>query len=289
MAKKVFVADWDGTFTLVDKEVELFRAGMMEDLAGITGEELRSIQELCLEMEQEILQNPGDFAVMNNGKPSCRATDPYCIWDPIIRRVLNMFEVFEKNEETKNRFIDSFLFKYNARKAITVFNPQAKTVLKNLMTKNNEVEAFIVSASHTESLKRKINFLRGAGKSWQDWWVEKLAGRAYGSAKKFELDDDFDLIPESINIPNLNRPIYLRRRRYYDILLSILKTTKSDWKDLVVVGDHLEIDLILPHVLGAKIGLVVNDFTPKYEIDFVQNSPNSRIITDLKEVFDLLR
>ena len=198
MIKKILVFDYDGTITLAEKEIGPFRTGCMEDLAALTGEEFEDIRDLCLEIEQEILQNPEKFSVMNNGLPAIRANDPYCIWDPIARRVFDCFKIFQ-NTTDRDRLIDTMLFKYNCKKTTTVFNPQAKHVLKNLMTKNNQIETFIVSSSSTDSLRARIRLL-SRNKNKQNYqWVEKLVGRAYGSAKKFHLDDNFGLVSESIN------------------------------------------------------------------------------------------
>lgn len=285
---KTLVFDFDGTLTVPEAEIGPFRTGMIEDLAGLTGQDFVEMEDFCRKMEALIFANPITYSCYHSGKPSSRATDPYCVWDVIIREAFRHFGVF-RNVQEQNRLIDTLLFKYNYRKVNTVFKPQTKDVLKRLINKTAGVETYIVSNSNENSLRRKIRLLSRTNRGQTYKWVAKLEARTYGSAGKFQLDDNFNFFPETKEIPGLRRPVYLRRRRYYDILSLILKETKCLWSDLIVVGDMFEFDLVLPFVLGAKVGLVRTATTPQYEIDFVENTERCFMINDLYDVFHLLK
>ena len=135
--------------------------------------------------------------------------------------------------------------------------------------------------SHTEPVREKIRALgeRSDGGNDLDWLVERVHGRA----KKYVVDGDFDAVPEHLDLPGLSRPVLLRRKQYHDVLAKLLGDAGLGWGDLAVVGDIFELDLALPLAMGATVGLVVNDFTPAYEREFVAAHARGRIITTLKQ------
>src|SRR5690606_19928438 len=101
------------------------------------------------------------------------------------------------------------------------FRPYAREVLEQLLDK--KLPAFVVTNSDTEAVTQKINSLK-PGLS------ERLTIR--GNAKKFiltepkETDETFSALPESKLLPTLpERPIFLRRGFYYEVLREIWQKT----------------------------------------------------------------
>jgi hypothetical protein len=108
--------------------------------------------------------------------------------------------------------------------------------------------------------------------------------RVHGTAKKYYLDDDFDLVPESMELKGLPRPVLLRRQKYYAVLELLLRDESMDWSQLVVVGDIFELDLSLPLALGARVGLLSNPFTPTYEKDFLEGHPRGAVLSRVDQI-----
>jgi hypothetical protein len=140
----------------------------------------------------------------------------------------------------------------------------------------------VVTNSHTEAVAHKVDVLgrNEDGTNALDW----LVARVHGRAQKYVIDDSFDRVPESLQLPGLDRPVLLRRRAYFDALDRLRQQAGAEWSDVAVCGDIFELDLSLPLALGAQVGLVVNDFTPAYERAFVEKHPRGRIITHLSQV-----
>ena len=180
-------------------------------------------------------------------------------------------------DSDRDRLLDGILYKYNYPKTHTVFRKNAHAVLNSLTGTNT----YVVTNSHTEPVQDKIRHLdKQHNTQVLNWLVERVNGRA----KKYILDPSFDAVEDSLHIPNLDRPIKLRRRHYFEVIESILRETGASWETLTVVGDIFELDLALPLAMGARIGLVVNDFTPEYEKDFVKDHKRGTLIHDLTEI-----
>ena len=43
----------------------------------------------------------------------------------------------------------------------------------------------------------------------------------------------------------------------------------SNWENTIVLGDIFELNLCVSLAYAAKVGLMTNEFTPQYEIDFL--------------------
>ena len=55
-----------------------------------------------------------------------------------------------------------------------------------------------------------------------------------------------------------------------------------------VFGDIFELDLSLPLAMGASVGLMANDFTPQWELDYLESHPRGHILRSLPEVHTTL-
>ena len=78
--------------------------------------------------------------------------------------------------------------------------------------------------------------------------------------------------------------IFLAAFWIIDVLVVRNTPEGAGFEDLVVVGDIFELDLCLPFAMGAKVGLLANDFTPEYEKNFLHNHPRGAVLTSVKEI-----
>jgi hypothetical protein len=98
------------------------------------------------------------------------------------------------------------------------------------------------------------------------------------------LDDAFDAVDAALALPGLDRPVLLRRRPYHDVLDQLRRAEGAAWEDVVVVGDIFELDLALPLAMGARVGLLVNAFTPRWEQDFLAAHARGALLHDVAEI-----
>jgi hypothetical protein len=195
----------------------------------------------------------------------------------VARKLMDRAGVF-LNIEDITRLLDGILYKYNYGKTLNCFREGARPVLESL----EGTATYVVTNSHTIPVKEKLRSLgqHPDGSCSLEW----LVNRVHGTAKKYYLDDDFDLVPESMELKGLPRPVLLRRQKYYAVLELLLRDESMDWSQLVVVGDIFELDLSLPLALGARVGLLSNPFTPTYEKDFLEGHPRGAVLSRVDQI-----
>ena len=142
--------------------------------------------------------------------PAC--VDPYLRIMPIARMIFDRASVF-MNENERDRILDRILYKYNYKKTVTAFRPHAGEFLRRF-NQQSGYETYIVTNSHTEPVRDKVQQLGAESPDGLNWLVE----RVHGSAKKYIIDSSFDQIDENLTLPGLSRPILLRRKHYFDVL-----------------------------------------------------------------------
>ena len=270
----MLVLDFDGTMTDAEQEGGPYREGYLADLAVLAGAPLDEVAALAEGFEAEVAADPDRYGWVFGGHIVAPAiVDPYLRVMPVARKVLDHYGVFTRTEE-RDRLLDGILYKYNYPKTRNVFREGAGELLAGFRGR----PVYIVTNSHTDAVQAKVTTLG------QDW----LVPRVFGRAKKYVLDPGFDAVPERMELPGLSRPVLLRRRLYFEVLRDLLEREGADWADLVVVGDIFELDLCLPHALGARVGLVVNRFTPSYEKAFLEADPRGFLVEDIRTLSSLL-
>jgi hypothetical protein len=276
---KILVLDFDGTITDAEAEGGPFRTGYLEDIATLAGLSIEETLSLASGFEDEVAKNPNVHGWVFQGQIVAPATvDPYLRMMPVARKILDHTHSF-MDRDSRDRLLDGILYKYNYPKTKVVFRDGAHECLDSL----NGTGTWIVTNSHTTPVQSKVRTLAAEHNNPNlEWLVQRVNGRA----KKYILDEEFQEVPGSIHIPGLDRPVLLRRKHYFEVLKGILDENKASWSDLTVIGDIFELDPALPLALGAKVGLVVNPFTPDYERDFVDNHSRGRLIDSLAEVKD---
>jgi FMN phosphatase YigB (HAD superfamily) len=275
----MLILDFDGTVTDAEAEGAPFRAGYLEDLSILTGQPLEAVTAIAEEIELAVQADPNAHGWIYDGRIVAPATvDPYLRVMPVARAVFDRFHVFGGADD-RRRLLDGILYKYNYQKTRIAFRPRAYELLRALIG----TDSYVVTNSHTDPVQAKIRAL-GEDAESLDWWLPRVRG----SARKYAVDDSFDAIDATMELPGLERPVLLRRRLYHDALAALLKTSGAAWADLVVVGDIFELDLALPLALGGRVGLVVNEFTPDYERAFVDSHPRGTLLTSLDDVLPML-
>ena len=282
--KRLLILDFDGTLTNAEEEGKNYKIGYLEDVALLADLTVEETMKLANQFENEILQNSNKFGWKFNGKIVAPASvDPYLRIMPISRMIFDQVGAFENLKE-RDFVLDRILYKYNYQKTTTAFREGAADFFAETAGLEG-LETCIVTNSHTEPVQEKVRVLaKEAGHDF-DWLVE----RVYGSARKYLLDDSFDKMREAMYIPNLTRPIYLRRKLYYDRLKNLQEKFNSDWKNTVVLGDIFELDLCVPLACGAKVGLMTNEFTPQYEIDFLKQHDRGAVFSNLDDALQWVK
>lgn len=121
--------------------------------------------------------------------------------------------------------------------------------------RGDDAIVYVVTNSGTEEVNAALTSLGEAGA-----WVAK---NVHGNAKKFVIDDSHPLA-----IPGLVRRAAAGRPHYEKVLRDIMLREGCPPSSMVVVGDILEFDLLLPLRLGMQISLV-GDHSLEYERAFV--------------------
>ncbi len=272
------VLDFDGTVTDAELEGRPFRDGYLEDLAVLTGRSVEEVRAEAARIEAEVAARPGDHGWIYDGRIVAPAVvDPYLRMMPVARALFDAAGCFADDTD-RIRLLDGILYKYNYQKTAIAFRPGAGELLRALVG----TRSWVVTNSHTEPVQRKILTLDRDGTL--DWWLPRVRGRA----RKYVIDDRFDAVPATLQLPGLDRPVHLRRRHYHEALTELLAESRSTWADLLVVGDIFELDLALPLACGARVALAVNEHTPDYERAFVAGHPRGHAITALSEIPALL-
>ena len=279
---RLIVFDFDGTLTDAEEEGKPFRGGYLEDIATLCGVTADDVEVIARKAEAEVAANPQAHGWVYGGRIVAPATvDPYLRIMPVARMVFDHYGRF-MNGDDRDRLLDGILYKYNYPKTRTVFREGAREVLLGTPADTT----YVVTNSHTIPVQDKIKQLSAMGDDPDAllWLVERVHGRA----KKYVLDQDFESVDEELWVPNLSRPILLRRRQYFEALTRLLEVRGADWSELTVIGDIFELDLALPLSLGATVGLVANAHTPQYEMDYLESHERGRVLRSLPEAGDWL-
>ncbi|MCP4868527.1 MAG: hypothetical protein GY898_07390 [Proteobacteria bacterium] len=271
----MLVLDFDGTLTDAELEGKPFRAGYLGDLAALTGAPRDEIEQLADGFEQTILEAGGRYGWDFGGRIVAPASvDPYLRIMPVARMVFDHYGAFPSAED-RSRLLDGILYKYNYPKSGVNFRPGAFELLSSL----EGSPSWIVTNSATLPVQAKVRTL--AEQSDKPGSLDWLVERVHGFGKKYVIDDAWNGAPEAMYLDGLDRPVLLRRSKYFDVLDELRASVDAAWSDLTVVGDIFELDLALPLHLGARVGLVTSRFTPPWEREFLADHPRGELLSDL--------
>ncbi len=251
------ILDFDGTFTDVEKEAGPFFAAYKADARARLG--LDDIEEAWERCQATVAADPAHYGWSYAGHVVAPGNaDPYLRATVILNMILDERGLLSDPEE--RRKLLQRLYHANYPKADTVFRPDAKQVVEALLA--SRVPTVIVTNSETAAVEAKLDLLQPVGR-------EHL--RVCGDAKKYivsELDEPdprFDALPAQVTVEGLRRPVLVRRGHYYLQLRALWNELDVAPDKTLVVGDILELDLVLPGKLGSHVHLVLKDMTEAYE------------------------
>jgi hypothetical protein len=287
--KKLIIFDFDGTLTDAEQEGFPFKDGYLEDIATLVGKTLADIKPRAEFFEQEIAQNPQAYGWVFQGQIVAPATvDPYLRMMPIARKLLDDSQVLMNGTE-RERVLDGILYKYNYKKTKYAFRSSTLPCLQSLLGES----VYIVTNSHTDAVQNKLQYLEQQRVNQEVNGMNQCSilpyvERVHGRARKYMIEPSFDQVPAELILPKLSRPVLLRRKHYFDVLNELRLREGVEWQQVFVFGDIFELDLSLPLALGATVGLMQNEFTPAWEIEFLQNHPKGFVLQDLMQIPQLL-
>lgn len=278
VATRLLVLDFDGTMTDAEAEGAPFREGYLRDVAALVDRPYEEVEAKARGFEEEVAADPAAFGWIYDGRIVAPATvDPYLRIMPVARKLFDHYGRFE-DEVDRTRLLDGILYKYNYQKTRDVPRDGAREVLLGLAGQ----PVYVVTNSHTDAVQRKIRKLGETddGENRLEWLVERVTGRA----KKYVVDDEYGAVPEWLVLDSLSRPVLLRRRRYAEVLDRLREECGADWSEVVVVGDIFELDLALPLALGARVGLLVNPYTPEWERQYLEKHERGDLLRSVDEI-----
>lgn len=274
---RLVVLDFDGTMSDAEVEGAPYRTGYLEDLALLAGLPFAEVQAQADRLDAEVAANAAAEGWRYQGQIVAPATvDPYLRLMPVARKILDAAGRL-LDETDRARVLDGLLYRYNYRKTITAFRPGAADALYAL----RHHATWIVTNSDTDAVRAKVRQLQVQSGGLDLGWLD---GQVIGHAKKYVIDPAFDAVPERLELPGLSRPVLLRRGHYFSVLDRLRAQAGVGWEDVVVVGDIFELDLSLPLVLGARVGLLCNAWTPSWEQDYLRDHPRGRLLRTVSEI-----
>ena len=275
---KLLIFDFDGTMTNAEAEGQPYRSGYLEDLALICNLDVDTINKWAAEFDQYVSENQGKFGWKFNGHIVAPAgVDPYLRIMPTARMILDRANVLT-DSDLRDRILDRILYKYNYGKTNTVFHNEAATLIHKLY-ENPDYVTFVVTNSHTKPVQNKLRLLQS---QYPEMHIDWLIPRVHGSARKYIIDPIAN-VQESFSVDGLDRPILLHRSHYFSVLHGLAEQNNLQWEDMIVVGDIFELDLSLPLAMGANVGLVLSEFTPDYERQFLDGHQRGHTFQNLLE------
>ncbi|MCA9559981.1 MAG: HAD family hydrolase [Myxococcales bacterium] len=274
MPTRLVILDFDGTFTDAHAEAVPFVAGFKRDLADLLGREISAVWE---RWEAEVTRHPDRYGWMNGPHIAAPAgADPYLTCSCIAQNIFDELGLLRR-EPLRNAVLQQ-LYRLSYALTASAPRPDAKAVLDDLL--DRDLRVVVVTNSRTDAVAHKVDEL-GLGHR------DRLA--VFGDAKKFVIDAEprdprFDAL-EDMTVPGLaSRKVAIKRGHYYDLLKALWEEEGVGPEETLVCGDIFELDLALPLAMGARVGLMVNRFTPPWETAYLADHPRGALLERIDEI-----
>lgn len=265
------VFDFDGTLTDMWAGARPFIIGYKEDLKAVLRERVSAedMDMIWNKVGANLFSFPEQVVWAYEGRVVSSAVgDPYLECNAIAAQIFDWLGMLKDHKERSG--VLQKLYNNNYPKADTVFRDDTPEVLSLAMHFN----VCIATNSLTDDVKEKLKQLErqeqlqggSNGKVHVDYSTIPL----FGNARKYEIDDGWQGVPEQMQVKELQRPILLRRKSYFDVLERIRSTYATSFEKMFVIGDNYELDLALPQALGMAIGYVEQPRRLAYEMKAVQ-------------------
>ncbi len=276
---KCIVLDFDGTLTDVWQESNAFTEGFQADVQRLCADHQITPGDFYQQWrfsEQEIRENPNHFGWIIDGKIAAPAmVDPFVMTGTLCNHVMDSLGVIMDRNERREATQPLFLSNY--RRAEPSFRPDVQETLHALQEIVPHI--FIITNSETDAVTRRLQTL-GNG----------IASHVavHGHARKFLIGNapsaDFAQIPETLEMPGLERPVYLHRGHYLALLNSLWRAHDVLPEETLVAGDIFEMDLALPAAIQCHVHLMQHQGTQEHERNAVIKHPRGDTSTTLWEL-----
>ena len=254
---KTVLFDFDGTVTNVWRIGRAFFDIYLMKAADRLHMLPAMLEKLMFGNLDEITRNPGLYGWLVNGVIVASATsDPFLYYQAAMRMCLkhmqNVFphSIFVPKEDKVEAFMTE-IYQASYKLVSPPFRADAAWALKTIMAKNRLV---VVTNSSTSSVAARLAELLGP---------DAANVELFGNAMKFIPDVD----GQTMKVPGLERPIYIYRPKYVEVLEKIGQVD-------IVFGDIAELDIWpLQHLYpNAKAVLISSPQTPDWEMRYLRGS-----------------
>lgn len=274
MSIKLVVLDFNGTLTDMDKEAVPCIEGHKKDLAGALGISHDKLEDRWAKAQKKVEKEHSMHGWKSKGRIVAPAhSDPYIKAGAVSHLLLE--KEHSCKDDTERRALLQRIFTDNYRKTPVIFREGAEEFLSKT---RRLFDVCIITNSGKEQVMRKLSRMR---QGHDDITV-------IGNACKHAIADDWGAMPHSIELPGLDRPILLRRQRYWNILKNLMKERGIGPEHVAVIGDNYELDLALPQQKGMHIVFLPGRDPPLSEKDAVSDYPIGCVAKDLDQAYEWL-
>lgn len=301
MKKIKLISDFDGIWTNQNIEAEYVWEYILGSLSELTGFDKERVHNLLSKYKSEMDKETYKYGWFNNGSIAAYyQEDPFGDNNAIFDYINKSTEGDSDLEKVKGSILkkydsladfsqECFMNSTKRFKEDGKLNPVS--TMKNIVEELNNSGVEIIVASNSKTEKIKYLFSK-AGIDVTDETSSEIGGvHARGDAKKFVIDNEFDLLPEYLQVGEYYK-VPLRRSSYYKIL--------SEEKPDFVIGDVFSLDLALPLYLrmndssfeNLKVIQRVQLYTPDWVKDFLNSEKFSGIafmVDNVEELPELIK
>jgi FMN phosphatase YigB (HAD superfamily) len=280
MSVRLVVLDFDGTFTDSEAEGAPFAAAFPYVLAWRQQAPSELVEQWSEAVRWVAAQSPEEGWFMNGKHAAPADADPYIRCSMAGLRLLRQLQI--GGDDAARGAILNATYAEAYRHSAIVFRPHATESLDRIVAAADRV--VVVTNSRTDHVAHKVDQL---GLRQRD----KVT--VVGNAMKFWVDPAevsdprFAALDEVQRFAGLQRPVWLKRSRYFQILDRLWTESGTSPDETLVCGDIYELDLALPGQLGARIALMQRANTYAYERDAVAAmGDRGLVVEDLRAVAD---
>jgi FMN phosphatase YigB (HAD superfamily) len=265
------IFDFDGTLTDADSCAAPFLEAFRARVAARARLGREAFHEAWTRIAAEIDAYPNQFGWEVDGLVVAPASaDPYLRATCVARQLL----ADALPPEARDAMLDED-FSESYRLMRTVFRPEAVAIVDEVLASGRA--ACVVTNTRREWVRKRLATLP----------LRFGELDVYGEAAKWAVaasaraPERLASVPAVLELEGLARPVHLRRGRYLDALVAVEKALGVRLERTLVCGDVFELDLALPHALGAHVHLVTRSTTPDYELRAIEAMPRAGASPDL--------
>ena len=257
MTVRLVVFDFDGTLTNIADEGAQFEAAYQGAVGGLFGTDRLPAYLRCLQAVRDAAPELGWD--MGSGTTAPGDADPYISASLAFAHFCDAVDLpllagSEPKAVALRGQVSGALYQSAYGALRPAFRSDAEEVLNVALRRVPHVR--VVTNSATAKVANKLRHLR----------LDRPLGVA-GDARKFEVGEPVSSgygiggVASVWQLASLARTILPRRGRYFDVLAEVWRDTGTTPQETLVVGDIVELDLVLPGLLGARVHYVERERT----------------------------